>query len=64
MARSTGGSGCLAPSSAVADAVELWLSQIFTRAKTGSLTFSTYESYEATARLIVVPRCGGVRRDR
>jgi hypothetical protein len=64
MALSTGGSGGLTPSSTVADAVELWFSQILTRAKTGSLTFSTYESYEATARSIVVPRCGGVRLDR
>lgn len=64
MALSTGGSGGLAPSSTVADAVELWLSQILTRAKTGSFTYSTYESYEATARLIIVPRCGGVRLDR
>jgi len=64
MALSTGGSGGLAPSSTIADAVELWLSQILTRAKTGSITFSTYESYETTARLVIVPRCGGVRLDR
>ena len=64
MALSTGGSGALSPSSTIADAVELWLSQILTRAKSGSLTFSTYESYESTARVIIVPRCGGVRLDR
>lgn len=61
MALSTGGSGALSPSSTIADAVELWLSQILTRAKAGSLTYSTYESYETTARVILVPRCGGVR---
>ena len=37
MALSTGGSGGLEPSSTIADAVELWLSQILTRAKTGSI---------------------------
>jgi hypothetical protein len=64
MALSTGRSGGLAPSSTVADAVEAWLPQILTRAKTGSLTYSTYESYETTARLVILPRCGGVRLDR
>ena len=38
--------------------------QILTRAKTGSITYSTYESYETTARLVILPRCGGVRLDR
>ena len=60
----TGGSGALAPLSTIADAVELWLSQILTRAKAGSLSYSTYESYETTARVIIVPRCGGVRLNR
>ena len=64
MALSTGGSGTLLPSSTIADAVELWLAQILSRAKSGSLTFSTYESYETTARVVIVPRCGGVRLDR
>ncbi|TFC86952.1 tyrosine-type recombinase/integrase [Cryobacterium sp. TMT3-29-2] len=64
MALSTGGFGSLAPSNTVADAVELWLPQILTRAKTGSLTYSTYESYETTARLVILPRCGGVQLDR
>ena len=64
MALSTGGSGALALSSTIADAIELWLSPILTRAKCGSLTFSTYESYESTARVIIVPRCGEVRLDR
>ncbi len=60
-ALSTGGSSTLSPKSTIADVVELWLSQILTRANTGSLSFSTYESYETTARVIIVPRCGGVR---
>ncbi|WP_146073500.1 hypothetical protein [Cryobacterium sp. N22] len=64
MALSTGSSGGLAPSSTVAQAVQAWLPQILTRAKTGSLTYSTYESYETTARLVILPRCGGVRLDR
>ena len=61
MALSTGGSSTLSPASTIADVVQLWLSQILTRAKTGSLSYSTYESYETTARVIIVPRCGGVR---
>ncbi|MCU1418839.1 MAG: integrase [Mycetocola sp.] len=58
---STGGSSALSPSSTIADVVQLWLSQILTRANTGSLSYSTYESYETTARVIIVPWCGGVR---
>jgi len=63
MAMTTGGSGALSPSNTIADAVELWLSHFLTRAKAGSLAYSTYESYETTARVILVPRCGGVRLD-
>ncbi|WP_166784876.1 integrase [Cryobacterium sp. TMT2-42-4] len=61
---STGGSGALSPKSTIADAVRLWLSQIHTRAQSGSLTYPTYESYETTARLVILPRCGGVQLDR
>ena len=60
-AMATGGAGALSPSSTIANAVELWLSQVLTRARAGSLSYSTYESYETTARVIIVPRCGGVR---
>ncbi|WP_241992957.1 tyrosine-type recombinase/integrase [Cryobacterium frigoriphilum] len=63
-AMSTGGVGALKPSSTIADAVELWLVQVLSRAKAGSLAYSTYESYETAARVIIVPRCGGVRLDR
>jgi integrase len=62
-ALSTGGAGGLSRSSTIGDAVERWLSQILIRAKAGSLAYSTYESYETTARVIIVPRCGGVRLD-
>ncbi|WP_241979437.1 helix-turn-helix transcriptional regulator [Cryobacterium suzukii] len=62
-AMATGGSGALSPSSTIADTVELWLSQVLTRAEAGSLSYSTCESYETTARVIIVPRCGGVRLD-
>ncbi|MFF2387212.1 tyrosine-type recombinase/integrase [Agromyces sp. NPDC058104] len=58
---STGGESGLAPSSTLADAVAAWLQQILTRAKAGSLEFSTYERYETTARMLLVPRCGEVR---
>jgi hypothetical protein len=62
-AASTGGLGGLSPSSTIADAVPLWLAQIHARATAGSLTFSTFESYETAARMILVPACGGVRFD-
>lgn len=64
MAIGTGGSGALSPSSTIAEAVALWLSQILTRAKAGSLAYSTYESYETTVRVIILPRYGGIRLDR
>jgi hypothetical protein len=54
MALSTGGSRALSPASTIADVVELWLSQILTRANTGSLSYSTYESYETTAGVNIV----------
>lgn len=63
MAMSTGGAGGLSPASTIAAVVEAWLAQILTRAHAGSLAFSTYESYETTARLVILPRCGGVRLD-
>ncbi|GAA4191228.1 site-specific integrase [Microbacterium oryzae] len=59
----TGGVAGLSPSSTIADAVPLWLAQVEARANAGSLTFSTYESYETTARMILIPACGGVRFD-
>ena len=58
-AMATGGAGALSPSSTVTNAVELSLSQVLTRARAGGLSYSTYESYETTARVIIVPRCGG-----
>jgi integrase len=64
LAISTGGSGALLPTSTIAEAVELWLSQIASRAKAGSLSYSTYEAYETTARVIILPRCGGIQLDR
>lgn len=44
----------------IADAAVAWLEQIRSRARAGSLSFSTYESYETTARNILLPRCGGI----
>lgn len=63
-AMATGGAGALSRSRTITDAVELWLSQVLIRAKAGSLSYSTYESYETMARVIIVPRCGRVRLDR
>jgi hypothetical protein len=56
---STGGSGALSPKSTITEAVKLRLTQILTRAQIGTLTYSTYESYKTTARLVIVPRCRG-----
>lgn len=61
-ALTAGGAGGLSPSSTVAEAIELWLSQILTRVRAVSLAYSTYESYETTARVILEPRAGGTAR--
>jgi integrase len=50
----------LTASDTVADACMAWLAQVRVRAQAGALSFSTYESYEQTARLLLVPRCGGI----
>ncbi|WP_426183518.1 tyrosine-type recombinase/integrase [Microbacterium sp. TWP3-1-2b2] len=47
-------------SDTVADACAAWLAQVRVRARAGALSFSTYESYEQTTRLLLVPRCGGI----
>lgn len=44
----------------IAEAGAVWLEQIRARAVAGSLSFSTYESYETTLRRLVVPHCGGI----
>lgn len=56
----TGGLSGLAPSSTIAEAGEAWLSHVKTRAETGSLTYSTYDSYESTLRLTLVPKYGAI----
>lgn len=43
----------------IAEAGAAWLEQIRARAVAGSLSFSTYESYETTLRRPVAPQCGG-----
>lgn len=50
----------LTASDTVADACTAWLAQVRVRAQAGAVSFSTYESYEQTARLLLVPRCGGI----
>ncbi len=60
MRLSTGGSSGLGPESTLAEAGEAWLLHIKTRAATGSLSWSTYESYETTLRLILLPRCAAI----
>jgi hypothetical protein len=47
----------------IAEAGAAWLEQVRARAIAGSLTFSTYESYETTVRCVVVPQCGGITLD-
>lgn len=37
-----------------------WVESVRVRAQTGSLSYSTFESYEATTRLTIIPRCGGI----
>ena len=47
----------------IAEASASWLEQVKARATAGSLTFSTYESYEATVRCVLLPQCGGITLD-
>ncbi|MFP5289552.1 MAG: hypothetical protein ACLGH5_00965 [Actinomycetes bacterium] len=56
----SGGAGGLSPSSTIAEAGAAWLRHVKTRAATGSLAYSTYDSYESTLRLILVPCCGAI----
>lgn len=44
----------------IAEAATAWLEQVRTRAVAGSLSFSTYESYETTVRTTLLPQCGGI----
>lgn len=57
---STGGASTLKPESTIADACAAWLPTVHARAMAGGLSFSTYESYETTVRLTILPACGGV----
>ena len=57
---STGGASTLRPESTLADACAAWLPTVHARASAGGLSFSTYESYETTVRLTILPACGGV----
>lgn len=45
---------------AEAEAAEAWLPTVRVRAENGTLSWSTYENYETTVRLALVPVCGGV----
>lgn len=56
-----GDSGALLkPTDTIAEAGSAWLKTQELRARTGTLTYSTYEGYEGTFRLIVKPNCGGI----
>lgn len=46
--------------STIADAAAVWLPTVRLRAETGMLSWSTYENYEKTVRLVLLPACGGV----
>lgn len=50
----------LSSADTIADATVAWLQQVRSRATSGAITFSTYESYETTVRKILVPQCGGI----
>ncbi len=56
---STGYTG-LTRDNTIEEACLAWVESIRVRAQTGSLSYSTFESYEATARLTIIPRCGGI----
>lgn len=50
----------LTSASTVSEACTSWIDSIRSRATAGSLSWSTFDSYESTARLLVAPRCGGI----
>ncbi|QNE46117.1 tyrosine-type recombinase/integrase [Glaciihabitans sp. INWT7] len=47
----------------IAEVGASWLEQVRARAIAGSLTFSTYESYETVVRCVLLPQCGGITLD-
>ncbi|GAA4186994.1 site-specific integrase [Gryllotalpicola kribbensis] len=49
--------------STIQEAAEAWLPTVKVRAENGTLSWSTYENYETTVRLTLVPVCGGVALD-
>lgn len=54
------GSTGLTATSTIEEACKAWIESIQLRAATGSLSYSTFESYESTVRLTIIPRCGGI----
>ncbi|MCS3427118.1 tyrosine-type recombinase/integrase [Leucobacter aridicollis] len=50
----------LVASSTIAEACASWLESTRRRAAMGSITYSTFASYESTARLTLIPRCGAI----
>ncbi len=46
--------------STLAEVAAVWLPTVRLRADNGMLSWSTYENYEHTVRLVLVPACGGV----
>lgn len=46
--------------STITEAARAWLPTVRVRAENGMLSWSTYENYETTVRLTLVPVCGGV----
>lgn len=50
----------LTPATTIAEAANVWLKTQELRAQTGTLSYSTYETYEVTVRLTLKPRCGGI----
>lgn len=53
----------LTPASTIAEAGDAWLRHVRTRAAVGSLAYSTYDAYESTLRLVLLPRCGAIALD-
>lgn len=49
--------------STIAEAAAAWLPTVRLRAETGMLSWATYDGYEITVRLTLLPACGGVTLD-
>ena len=57
-AQTTHTKAIITAASTIQETAEAWLPTVKVRAENGTLSWSTYENYETTVRLTLVPVCG------